>query len=258
MNAMCSSQTPHVRLSIEGQSNGEGRGIRSELATAPLSSDAGLAAFDAAAFSRVLIFNEVSGNYEALQNGSNQQAFDASSFGPEFGIAVRWMRETTRGNLYIDKYAISGTPISGFQNGGGSFFTTAGYRKITQDAWLASRHISIRDVGWLWVQGEADFAATQSYYQSALDTLISSRLSAARQRPGSLRVLAQMVPGMNLYSAEVVAAKASYAASNPISTRLVTYGSLFNGDNVHLSARGQLQLAYDAFEQIFSKSHLTA
>jgi hypothetical protein len=111
MLAEKTEETQHARVMLQGQSNCWGVGRRAEIAAL----GDGLSAFDGRPFERVFIMLD-NGTYEALEIGKNNSAVD-NCIGCEFGLAVRWTRETTRGNLYIDKQYLDGMPISYFQDG---------------------------------------------------------------------------------------------------------------------------------------------
>jgi hypothetical protein len=159
------------------------------------------------------------------------------------------MRETTAGNLYIDKHTEGGQPISFFQSGG-AFFTEAQTRRAAQNAWLQANSVQAAQLGWLWVQGESDSAASEAAYLSALTTMTTDRVTAGLMLPTAARVLVQMRPGTALYGAGVAAAKRTYAAGNGSLTALLEMSGSFDSDNIHLNARGQLQLGYDAFSAL--------
>lgn len=253
------------RATMEGQSNCLGVGRMDALT----GSDATLAATD---FARVYIWNPASGAYEKLRIGTNNQSASFAAycsggtvahpefgvtFGPELGLALRWMRETVKGNLYIDKNTGDGQPISYFQSGG-AFYTSATSRRTAANAWLATRGIRVTDMGWLWVQGEGNSSDSQASYQAALTTYITSRIASNLSSSVDFRILAQISSGNPGYGAGVSAAKAAYAAANPTVAKVVNYAVLYNPDGIHLNTRGQLQLGYDAFEILFSKPHLGA
>lgn len=245
------------RITLWGQSNAMGVADRSEITASPLSSDAELATFNTTTFSRVYIFNAAGNAYEQLQNGTNNQAFTSAKFGPEFGMAVRWMRETTAGNLYIDKEYGDGQPISYFQSGQ-AFFTATQARRAAADAWLSSAGISVTNSGWVWVQGETDHAMGAGVYLTALDTLVASMVSAGRLGASERRAIAQITTSSTMYGANVAADKVSHVASNSSTSQIVTYANYLNADNLHLNARGQLQLGYDCMESLFSAPHIAA
>ncbi len=247
----------NIRVGMWGQSNNLGVGARSEIASSPLSSDPQLAVLDGAAFSRVFIFNAAGDAYEPLENGVNQQAFNTTKIGPEFGLAVRWMRETSSGNLYIDKQSGDGFAIAQFQSGT-AFFTTALARRSAADAWLDAELITATDSGWLWVQGESNYLNTEASYSSALSTLISSRISQGLLGASERVVLAQVNATNNYYGSGVAAAKTAWVTANPTKGRTVTYANYLNADNVHLSARGAIQLGYDAFSSLFDVPTVSA
>ena len=266
---LSNSGTLHRRIAIAGQSNAMGKGLRSQISST-MAGDPGLVIFDSNAFERVYIWNPASGAYENLRNGVNADAQNGTTMGPEFGIAVRWMRETSRGNLYIDKAQFDGQPIANFQSGSSriydnsnadgvsNYWNIALNRVNAANAWLAARGIRPRNMGLLWVQGESDKGQTQAYYSGQLTTFLANRVAANMQPAGALNLLVQMYPGTSLYSAEIVAAKSAVAAANPITTKTFQMSPYFNGDNLHNSARGQVQMGYDAFELFFQKPRLVA
>lgn len=246
----------NVRIAINGQSNANGLGPRSQLATSPLSADPGLAAFDAAAFERVKIWVSGSGSYESLQNGVNQQAWTSNDIGPEFGIAVRWMREVTTGVLYIDKSTASGSAISTWRDGQANF-EAAQTMNTAATAWLSSNGVDVSLTGWVWVQGESDNSQTQTYYYDQLVALHSERVAAGMSLPLERKVIAQMAAGTTHYSSNVVAAKSQFV-NETLYAYETTCLAFMNVDNLHYNARGQLQIGYDAFEKILGTTHLEA
>ena len=54
----------------------------------------------------------------------------------------------------------------------------------------------------------------------------------------------------------VVAAKAAKAAADPTRTLTLTAPAYMKVDNLHQNGRGQVQLGYDIFEQLFGRSHI--
>lgn len=243
----------NARIAIWGQSNALGRALRSDISAAPLSSDSGLAAYDAGTFSRVYIFDGTSA-YQQLQP-SVYNYCDAGQFGPEFGLAVRWMRETTSGNLYIEKEAGSGISITQF-NPADAQFPQMVNRRAAANSWLSSHGVTVVDSGFLWVQGESDAAQTQGWYQPQLEAILTAR-DTALQTTATKRMLAQMAVGTGGYGAGVASAK-SAIASNSQSNTFELSMNYYSGDNMHINARGQLQLGYDAFEKSFGVSHRSA
>lgn len=245
------------RVSIWGQSNAVGRADRSDIAAAPLSSDPGLAAFDTGTFSRVYVWNSTAFvPLNAANNGAS-----AGQFGPEFALAVRWMRETTSGNLYIEKEALGSTSID-YWAPGGTAYIAAQTNRANSNAWLASHGVTVTDAGWLWIQGEFDNLQTQAWYASRLATLIASRVSDGLMTASTKRLLAQMVVGSAQYGAGVAAAKAASAAASPSNTiapdMVPTFANYMRTDDqVHANGRGQVSLGYSAFEYFFSASHIS-
>ena len=243
------------RVAIWGQSNPDGRALRSDISAAPLSSDAGLAAFDAGTFDRVWIWTGAA--YEKLQPSVNNLA-PAGSFGPEFALAVRWMRETVSGNLYLEKHCFSGVSIDPYFTPGQYYYNLAVTERTQANAWLAARSIIVNDAGWLWWQGESDAAQIQAWYQSRQEALIAGRTADGFQTASTKRVLMKMHPSTSTYGAGPSAAKDAVAAASPANTVAITAPYYMNGDNIHLNGRGQVQAGYDAFEQIFGASHKSA
>lgn len=243
----------HKRIAIQGQSNAVGQGEQYDFTVAPLLTyDPGLAGLYAATFSRVYIWNPVTGQYEQLRMGTNSSGAGTAStrHGPEFGLAVKWMRSTTEGNLYIDKRAVSGTAISLYKPGGAQYTATLAERPA-QDAWLAANGVAPDFVGFLWVQGESDTNTTQSAYTTALNDLFSTRIADGLQPAWARVVLTQMVAGTNGYRQAVYDAKVAYAAANA-DTTLADDVPYYGGDNLHWNARGLLHVAYSAFAWLFN------
>lgn len=241
------------RVSIWGQSNAVGRASRSDISASPLSSDPGLAAYDAGTFSRVYIWT--GSVYAQLQPSVNNGA-NAGQFGAEFGLAVRWMRETVGGNLYIDKQAVGGVSITYFDPAGANYIAMRSAR-TSANSWLATNGIVLTDAGMLWVQGESDAGQTQSWYQTRMENLIAARLADGFQSSTAENLLVQMVPGSATYDSNIVAAKAAIASANPGVTYAPAGPPYMQGDNLHQNGRGQVQLGYDAFEVFFNAPHIS-
>ena len=243
------------RIAIWGQSNALGRALRSDISASPLSSDAGLATFDAGLFDRVWIWTGAA--YEKLQPSVNNGA-GAGDFGPEFGLAVRWMRETTTGNLYIEKHTFSGVSIDPYFTPGNYYYNLAVTERTQAAAWLSANSITVTDAGWLWVQGESDSGQTQSWYQTRLEALIAGRTTDGFQTASTKRVLMKMHPSTSTYGAGPSAAKDAVATASASNTVSIVMPYYMNADNTHLNGRGQVQLGYGAFEQIFGAAHIAA
>jgi hypothetical protein len=243
----------NARVDIWGQSNAIGRAARSDITASPLSSDAGLATFDAGTFARVFIWTGSA--YAALTPASNNQA-NAGQFGPEFGLAVRWMRETTGGNLYLHKEGFSGVSIDFFVPTG-SEYAQMRNRTNSATAWLASNSVTIGQRAWVWIQGESDSAMSQSDYQTKLAALRSARISDGIAAAGDLSVYAQMHPSTATYGAGPAAAKTALAAANPSVEKTLALPFYMQSDNIHLNGRGQVQSAYDAASIIFGFDSVT-
>jgi hypothetical protein len=177
----------------------------------------------------------------AKLTSSNNRAYSSGNIGPEFGIAVRWMRETTTGNLFVMKQTDDGQPISVFLEGG-AYFTTQLSWYTAANSWLASHSYTVTDCGWLWVQGESDAGSTQAAYHDSLAAYVQSRLDNGLQTSTSKRILAQMAVSSNAYAPAVVAAKTQYASEHSDTTETLQMLRYMNGDDLHENARGQVQL----------------
>lgn len=239
-------------IDIEGQSNALGIAPRADISAAPLSSDAGLAVFDAGTFDRVFIWNGAA--MVQLKMGTNNAASASTTFGPEFGLAVRWMRETTAGNLYLIKEATGGASITNWET---YLYDDMITRHLAALAWLASNSIAITTNAFLWVQGEADASETQAWYETRMQDLIDNRVADGCMGASDLSLLGQIPTGTLGYGAGVAAAKVAIASASPSTVEVLPYSTHYLGDNLHMSARGQVQFGYDAFEQIFGVAHIT-
>jgi hypothetical protein len=251
-----------ARIQILGQSNSEGRGPIADISAAPLSSDPGLATLAAGTFSRVKVWNGAA--YVSLQMGVNNGQQGASvangtQFGPEFGLAVRWVRETTSGTLYIEKVGGSGLSITDFDPTPtyDSYQLQLGER-TQANTWLASNGgIVIEQEAMLWVQGETDYQQTQNWYQTQMQAIVDAQVSDGMLAPTSKQILVQMHPSTNFYGAGVAAAKAAIAASDPNRIKAPTAPYYMLPDNYHQNAQGQVQMGYDAFALIFGVHNLS-
>lgn len=245
----------NARISIWGQSNAVGRAEQADISASPLSSDSGLAAFASSGFSRVYIWTGTA--YSLLTMSNNQSS--AGQFGAEFGLAVRWMRETTSGNLYIDKNAGSGVSITSFAPEVYGYYTLGKNGRTAQNTWLANNGFSgVVDAGFVWIQGESDAAQTQSWYQARLETILSAAQTDAIIGANTKRLLMQMATGTASYSAAIAAAKSAIASANPTNTLAPSMpgAGYMKSDNLHQNGRGQVQAGYNAFELIFNKAHI--
>lgn len=240
------------QVDIWGQSNAIGRAESADLSASPLNSDVGLATFYAGIFDRVYIWSGSS--YVKLQAANN--GCSVGQFGPEFGLAVRWMRETTTGNLYINKEAFSGVSITYFDPAGANY-PNMRTRRNAADAWLSGNSVAIAGRSWLWIQGETDYTQTQSWYQTRLEALIAARDADALQDASTKRLLMDMAVGSLNYSSAIVSAKAAIAAANPTNTFTRSMPLYMNADNQHQNGRGQVQAAYDAFELFYNVNHIS-
>ena len=247
----------NARISIWGQSNAIGRANQSDLSAPPLSTeDPGLATLMSSTFSRVYIWDGFT-TFAQLTSSNNYSA--ASQFGPEFGIAVRWMRETSSGNLYIDKSnAFSGVSITydAFVHGGYNY-TNWFAHLANQNTWLSSNGVTLKHDDWIWLQGEADQGMAQATYQSDLTTLIASLTSDGYLTAASKRILALMAPGSAQYDANVSAAKVAVAAASPSNTSTYQMLLQMNSDNLHQNGQGQVNAGYAFFAALYGGSIIT-
>lgn len=244
----------NARIAIWGQSNALGIAPRADISTTPLSSDAGLAAYDAGTFARVYIWNPGAGAYQQLQPGTNNAASASTTFGPEFGIAVRWMRETTTGNLYIEKEATGGASITNWET---FLYDDMVTRHTAATSWLSSNSVTVTTNAFLWVQGEADASQTQAWYQTKMQSLIDRRVTDGCMGASDVSLLGQIPSGTLGYGAGVTAAKAAIAAATPATVKELPYSTYFLGDNLHMNARGQVQFGYDFMEMLFGIAHIS-
>lgn len=240
------------RIALWGQSNPLGRAEGADIYASPLSSDATLAAFYEGVFDRVYIWTGAA--YSKLTSANNGCA--AGQFGPEFALAVRWMRETTSGNLYIEKKAFSGVSITYFDPAG-AYYPGMVSARASADAWLAENGITdLIESAWVWWHGETDYLQTQAWYQSRAEVLIAARDSSGLQTAATKRVLMQMAVGTSNYSAGIASAKSAIAAASPDNTLTLDAQPYMKADNQHQNGQGQVQAGYDIFEHVFGARHI--
>lgn len=240
------------RIYLWGQSNAVGRADTADISASPLSSDAGLATYFAGTFSRVFIWN---GSAYVNLNGSNNLC-DTNQFGPEFGLAVRWMRETTSGNLYIEKDAVGGTEILWWVPSAPYHYAAAITNHNAANAWFSANGVTVTNDAWAWIQGEGDDTKTESYYTGKLNELIGGLTTDGLLGTSTKRLLFQIPAGTVGYNAGVVAAKNAVAAASPSNTIAPPMPPYMKADNLHQNGRGIVQTGYDIFEYAFGKSHI--
>lgn len=239
----------NVRIGLWGQSNAIGRASRSEISASPLTNDPALATFDAGTFSRVYIWT---GSAFALLQPSVNNRSDAGDFGPEFGLAVAWMRETKSGNLYIEKNAYSGVSVTYFDPTTGPNGYSLGTTERGQQAtWLTNNSVTLDAEALIWIQGEADDAQTQGWYQPKLEAMLAQMETDGFIGATSKIVLSQMLVGSSRYGAGVAAAKTAIAAADPTRISAFSFPPYIEADNLHYDARGQINHAYDCFAFLF-------
>lgn len=242
----------NVRIAIWGQSNAVGRALRTDISSSPLSSDTGLATFDAGTFSRVRIGTPTS--YDLLQPSANNRC-TSGDFGAEFALAVRWMRETTSGILFIDKWSSSGISITSNYFIHGQFpYTTAQAERAAGNTWLTNNGVTINQEAFVWIQGESDQGQTQAFYTSYLTPFLSYQVSDGFHGANDKVVLAQMAVGSANYDANIAAAKSAAVAGNTTTLATPLY---MKADNLHYNGRGQVQIGYDLFSRIFNASTIS-
>jgi hypothetical protein len=244
----------NARIAIWGQSNAVGRADAADISASPLSSDPGLATYWAGTFSRVYIFDGTT--YSQLASSNNQA--NSGQFGPEFALAVRWMRETTSGLLFIDKWASSGISISDNYFVHGQWpYTTAQSWRSAGNAYLSSHGITINQEAFVWIQGEADYTQTQAWYDGYLTPFLSYQVSDGFHSASDKVVLVQMAVGSAQYGAGVAASKSAAAAASSGNVTTLTTDLYMKTDNLHWNGRGQVQLGYNLFERVFNTTHIS-
>lgn len=250
-----------VGVDIWGQSNAIARGDQSDLTSiTSLANDPDLALYMNGTKSFDRAFMWTGSSYDLLTASNN--GADVGQFGPEFGMAIRWHRETSSGRVYFTKEAISGAPI-GTTFGAGD--PTYGYiyngmktRKLAARAWLAARGITLTRDHWLWIQGEADYLQTQAYYYGKLTTLMSYRSADGLIDAVSRMVLAKMKVGSLVWAQAIDDAKDQVIATDPSRIKTCRMDYYKTPGDAHQNGRGVVQTAYDAFELFFDRPHIAA
>lgn len=251
----------NVLLTLAGQSNADGRGLITDISASPLSSDSGLATLAGSAFGRVYIW--ASSAWSALELGVNNGGVNpapgsGTQFGPEFGIAVRWMRETDSGNLYIVKNGASGASITGFEPGAGfNQYQILQSAHTSAQAALSSGGVTIAQKCFVWHQGETDASETQAFYETRMQDILDAAYLDSWFASTDRQILFQVGTTSTLYGAGPAAAKASLAAGSPDYIKAPASANYYGADGYHQNARGQVQIGYDAFSLIFDRSTIT-
>jgi hypothetical protein len=235
-------------VGIWGQSNAIGRALRSDISASPLSSDAGLATYDSGTFDRVWIWT--GSVFAKLQPSVNNQAL-TGQFGPEFGLAVRWMRETSTGDLYILKNGYGGQSIVYFEPTAGTGYLNGETEHVQAEAWLTSNAPAIDQRAMIWIQGESDETQTESWYRTRLNALVSAMVSDGIRGASDKLILAQMHPSTDTYGIGVAAAKAAYVTDNPTFASAPEMPFYMKADNIHTDGRGQVQMGNDYAATLF-------
>lgn len=247
----------NARMSFWGQSNAEGSALRSGVAA--ITADPELVEWDDGTrpFTRVMFWNGSA--YAQYVPGTNHGTL-STLMGPEFGMAVRWMRETTAGVLYMDKAAWGGTSIDLFQPPSALRWTDSLSRRAAQDAWLSANGVTIEPTRtfWLWSQAEADSANDQAWYQPRMQAIVD-----AIEANGILPyrgVLTDIPTGSPRFNAGISAAKQAVAdTTGGLVVKQIepAFPTFFEADNLHLNARGQVQRSYTAYSFFFDASTIT-
>ena len=246
-----------ARISFWGQSNAEGSALRSGISA--ITADPTLVAWDNGTntFPRVRFWNGTA--YAQYVPGSNHGT-TSTLLGPEFGMAVRWMRETTTGVLYMDKAAWGGTSIDLFQPPSAARWNDSISRRNAQNAWLTANGVSIDPsrTFWLWSQAEADSGQSQSWYQPRMQAIVD-----AIEANGILPfrgVLTDIPTGSPRFNSGISAAKQAVAdTTGGLLVRQIepAFPAFFEADNLHLNARGQVQRSYTAYSFFFDAATIT-
>lgn len=246
----------NARITIWGQSNAEGTALRSGTTTSPLSTDPDLADYDdgTLTFSRVKFWNGTA--YATLVPGSNAGTAP-TIMGPELGLAVRWMRETAAGTLYLAKNTQGGTSVQDFQTTPGFMWTAGLSKKSAQDAWLTSNSVSIDAANshWYWSQAEADSGQSGAWYEPKLQDVVDGVI--AQGILGGRGVLTDINTGSTRYNSGISAAKASIASGSSGVVDVILELNQFESDGLHINAYNQVQTAFDAYTFLFNTTPLT-
>lgn len=243
-----------ARVSFWGQSNAEGSALRSGIAS--ITADTELVDWDdgTLTFDRVKFWNGTA--YAAYVPGTNHGT-GATIMGPEFGMAVRWMREQATGTLYMDKNAVGGTSIEAFQPPSGARWTAGLSSRASQDSWLTSNSVSIdtNRTFWFWSQAEADYIETGAWYETRMQTLVDELIVE-----GILpyRGILTLIPdGHSRYNVGINNAKQAVADGSSGLVETLMQPLYMETDNLHFNARGQVQTAFDAYAFFFDASTIT-
>jgi hypothetical protein len=234
----------NARISFWGQSNAAGAALRSGVAD--ITADTELVDWDdgTLTFDRVMFWNGTA--YATYVPGSNHGT-DSTLLGPEFGFAVRWMRETTTGVLYMSKNAFGGTSIELFAPPSAARWLDGVDSHTAQNAWLATNGVSIDDekTFWFWSQGEAEYTQPQSWYQPRLQDLADACVVE-----GILpyRGVITLIPdGHSRYGPGMNDAKQAVADGSGGLLEAIMQQLYMEPDNLHFNARGMVQTAFDTY-----------
>ena len=231
---------PDTLFFMEGQSNCYGAGLIADLSTSPINEDP-FPFTDQ--MDRVWIYNQVSGTLEKLNVPENNGSFGGVQFGIELGIGQRWMEETVGGNLIIFKSYIDGSPIANFQKGTG-YYTTMQAQYADMVSEFAGK--GLNPTGrqkFIWIQGENDSAQTQAYYHTQLQQITADRIADGMLDADCKQIITKST-STALDQTNVNAAKEQYAGETE-DAQTTDYPNFYKVDNIHLTAQGNLQMAYE-------------
>ncbi|MGJ8656137.1 MAG: sialate O-acetylesterase [Akkermansiaceae bacterium] len=233
---------------IGGQSNAEGRAVNSNLPTALQGIQAD-----------VMLFNDVDGNWAALQpgtGGNTATGGNSSQFGPEVTLGRTLADANPTRNIAIVKYGAGGTNLhtqwdpddTGADNKYDNFVTTVNNAIASLPTGVT---YSIK--GMVWMQGENDAPATGGNGVSpnalAYEANLTNFISSVRDEfgvPEMPFVIGQLghlkdVPVANTNWTIVQSGQARVAALDPHVTMVINTGLPLK-DLVHYNAEGQQTL----------------
>lgn len=263
-----------TRITIMGQSQAEGAAHVASLASYPLNLDT---FHFTDTLKRVWIWNTTRSQYEPMIIGVNNRAGNDASvivyppalipssayqqFGPELGIAQRWIEENPSGILLIDKWVADGQKIGQFGKDTGHVWTQMVTGRALATAWLKARNWTAYDKGWMFVQGNADNGSTQTYYQTQLTKLIRDLQWNNYINTSSTLVVPQD-PALAQHPEQVDVninnARLAVAANNPNMVVFTYDTTTIPEDHMHADAYSQLNMGYNAYKYIFNTSYKKA
>lgn len=121
------------------------------------------------------------------------------------------------------------------------YYTEKFQRKIKADQWLKDRSISVKEIGFIWIQGGADKGQTKAYYRGQLDKLVRDRRHDGFIMNYTMLVITQIPNSSIGYGSGVYQAKLEFITANNTAVS-IEYPELYNSDNIHLNTKGQMDL----------------